>query len=303
MDWDDLRFALAIIRHGRLSAAARHLSVTQTTVARRLATLERGTGTRLVRRTADGYQLTQAGEAIRARIERIEAEVLAIERILHGQDPGLERPVRIHVCALLSAQLLPDLALRLAQHHPDVAIEVLPEKPEPDLARHETDVMVRMRSFDRAGVVMRRVGSLRFGLYVASAYLERFGFPDFRDRCGGHRLIGLLDDDQAPALAAWLAAVAAEAQVVLRANDSTTRLRAALAGAGLALLPCADADAARALRRLETPVPAPEADIWLAVHEDNRRTPRIRAVLDCVVAALSNETTMTQGAASLATHG
>jgi DNA-binding transcriptional LysR family regulator len=305
MDWDDLRFALAIIRHGRLSAAARHLSVTQTTVARRLATLERGAGVRLVHRGPEGYVLTELGEAIRARVERIEAEVLAIERMLHGQDTTLDRPVRMHSCDLLSMLLLPPLATRLAARHPDICIEALTGAPEPDLIRHEADVMIRMRGFERPSVVVRRVGALRFGLYAAQAYLERHGVPDFRDRCAGHRLIAPMEQNQAPPQAAWLSAVAAEAQTTLRADNVTALLRAAAAGAGLALLPCTEAETVRGLRRLEPPVPVPDAEIWLAVHEDNRRVPRIRAVLDSIadMLARNGEEPKPAGVLAVGHHG
>jgi DNA-binding transcriptional LysR family regulator len=76
LDWDDLRFFLAIARTGSLTAAARELRVTQSTVGRRLASLESSLGARLLHRTPDGYVLTLAGEAILAQAERMEAEAL-----------------------------------------------------------------------------------------------------------------------------------------------------------------------------------------------------------------------------------
>ncbi|MFY0537428.1 helix-turn-helix domain-containing protein [Nannocystis pusilla] len=47
LDWDDLRFFLAVARAGSFSAAARGLGVTQPTVGRRIAALERSLGARL----------------------------------------------------------------------------------------------------------------------------------------------------------------------------------------------------------------------------------------------------------------
>ena len=79
-DWDDLRLFLAVARAGGLSRAARQLRVDQTTVARRLATLEETLSTRLADRTPRGVHLTDAGHALLARAERIEAQVLAALR-------------------------------------------------------------------------------------------------------------------------------------------------------------------------------------------------------------------------------
>ena len=57
LDWDDLRFFLAIARLGNLSAAARELRVAQSTVGRRLASLESSLGVRLLNRLVkDNYE-------------------------------------------------------------------------------------------------------------------------------------------------------------------------------------------------------------------------------------------------------
>ena len=59
--WDDLRFVLALARHGTLTAAAASLGVSQPTVGRRLAVLERRMRTPLFERTPTGYRPSEAG--------------------------------------------------------------------------------------------------------------------------------------------------------------------------------------------------------------------------------------------------
>ncbi len=97
LDWDDLRFFLAVARTGSLSAAARDLRCTQTTVGRRPASIEARLGVRLLNRTPRDYVATPAGESIRQHTERIEIEALAIERIIAGQDMRLEGHVAVAV--------------------------------------------------------------------------------------------------------------------------------------------------------------------------------------------------------------
>ncbi len=65
LDWDDLRFFLAVARHRTLALAAKHLHVTQSTVSRHIVSLQESMGVRLLQRTAAGYVLTLAGESIR----------------------------------------------------------------------------------------------------------------------------------------------------------------------------------------------------------------------------------------------
>jgi len=58
MDWNDLRYFLAVARLGRLSPAARRLRVEHSTVARRIEGMERAMGTRLFDRHREGLMPT-----------------------------------------------------------------------------------------------------------------------------------------------------------------------------------------------------------------------------------------------------
>src|ERR1700722_15974689 len=64
VDWEDIRVFTALARHGSLSAAARALSITHATVARRISSLEEALGSKLVERRPDGYVLTSAGNRV-----------------------------------------------------------------------------------------------------------------------------------------------------------------------------------------------------------------------------------------------
>ena len=77
-DWNDLRHLLAVARHGSTLAAAKALQVNQSTVQRRLVALERVLDCSLVERHPTGYRLTEIGQQLRARAERVEQEAIAI---------------------------------------------------------------------------------------------------------------------------------------------------------------------------------------------------------------------------------
>lgn len=281
MDWDDLRFFLAVVRHKSLAGAAKHLHVTQSTVGRRLASLEARLGVRLVQRTIEGYVPTLAGEAIRAHVERVEAETHSVERAVGGLDTRLGGTVRVASTALLASHVLAPCAAALYTRHPEIRMELLSHIPAPDLAAREADVCLQLRRFDQSGLVVRRIGTLAFGLYASIAYLSRHDEPDPETGYAGHHLVTMVDESEIPEQASWLGEVAGRARVLLRTDSRETQLWAALQGGGLALLPRFRGDAEPALQRLETPSPAPAAEVWLAVHEDARRVPRVRAVLDC----------------------
>ncbi len=287
LDWDDLRFFLAVTRLRSLSAAARELRVTQSTVGRRLASLESGLGARLLHRTPEGYLPTLAGEAILGQAERVEAEVLAVERTVGGRDAQLEGVVRVTAVDTLVSHVLVPCFATLQAGSPEVALELVADVRHLSLSMREADIAVRLMPFEGHDLVVRRIGTLSFGLYASPAYLERHGEPDFGAGCAGHRLVNGLDGPEVPQLAGWLAEIAPRATVALRTDSPEAQLRAALNGAGIACLARLRGDAVgAALCRIEPPqAPTTAVGIWLAVHKDNRRLPRIRLVMDALVAA------------------
>ena len=292
LDWDDLRFFLAVARHRTLAAAAKHLHVTQSTVSRRLASLQEGMGVRLLQRTADGYVATLAGESIRAHVERVEAEALSVERVVAGQDARLEGVVRVAGAQLLTSHLLAPSFAALHSIHRGILIEALPALPGEPLATQEADIVVQLRRFEHHDLVVRNIGAIAFGLYACVAYIARQGVPDLGNGCAGHRLIALLDQQDHSGQAAWLAEHAGRAEVVLKADSYETQHWAAYCGGGLALLPRFRADAEPALRRIRVPVPVPAAEIWLGVHRENRQVPRVRTVLDIIAEAVRHRSVM-----------
>jgi DNA-binding transcriptional LysR family regulator len=109
LDWDDLRYFLALARHGTLSAAAHALSVSQPTMGRRLDALETRMGTKLFLRTPAGHALTAAGSEILRRVENLEREVVGIERVAVGRDAGERGLVRVTTTKWFAAAVLPSI--------------------------------------------------------------------------------------------------------------------------------------------------------------------------------------------------
>lgn len=286
LDWDDLRFFLAIARHRTLAAAARELRVTQSTVGRRLAALEASVGARLFHRAADGYALSLAGHAILANVERVEGEALHLERIVGGHDTRLAGVVRLAGSQLVTSHLVAPCLAELHARDRSVIVELLPQLSGEALVARETDIAVQMRPFEHPDLVVRKLGAIAFGLYGSHGYLERCGVPDTESGCTGHQLITLLDERELSQQAGWLSEHATRGVVVLRCDSHDTQHWATARGCGLAVLPRFRADAEPAMHRLAAHTAIPAADIWMGVHRENRDKPRVRAVLDCVAAAV-----------------
>jgi len=72
MDWDDYQYFLAVAGSGSVSAAARRLGQSHSTVLRRLDKLETALDVRLFERFQTGYVLTTHGEALRELLAPID---------------------------------------------------------------------------------------------------------------------------------------------------------------------------------------------------------------------------------------
>ncbi len=286
LDWDDLRFFLALTRHGSLSATAKVLHVAQSTVGRRLASLETSLGVRLLNRTPDGYVATLAGDGVRHRAEKLEEEALSLERDVGGRDTRMAGLVRVTCAETIATHILAPCFATLHQQHPDIMLELIPSPRELSLAMREADISVRLRHPDQHDLVVRRIGRLGFGLYGCPEYLARHPNMNFEEGCFGQQIITQSEDIQDASQTSWLTDMAPNARVTMQTSSHEAAVLAAVHGGGLACLACFRADHEPGLIRVDVPSAVPDAGIWLVVHQDNRQMPRIRVVLnhitDCV---------------------
>src|SRR5882724_10881688 len=219
VDWDDLRHFLAIARHGSLSAAARALKVTQSTMSRRLEAMEQRIGARLLNKTPAGYMLTPAGEAILGNVERIENEALAVERTITGKDVRLEGVVRITAVETFAVLVLMPIFAAFRQLYPGIAIELVVDTRSLSLSKREADIALRMARPTQHDLVARKVGEMAAGIYASPLYLERRGAPDFASGAPGHDVITVEADLAGLPDTEWFAGITRRAIVALRSNN------------------------------------------------------------------------------------
>ena len=277
LDWDDVRYFLAVARGGSLSAAAAALAVTQPTVGRRITAFERRLGAELFAATPSGQALTETGRKLLATAERMEVEALTVERVASGRDIGVRGRVRITSSEWLIERLLAPLVAPLLVEHAELEVELWADVRHLSLVRREADIALRPSRFDQGEVVERAVGFLGFGLYASDSYLLRHGMPDFGAECRGHRLVVMSEALHKVPDLDFLPKVAAAARVVARANSRETMAKLASAGVGLAVLPRFLGDGTPGLRHLPTPEAEPRRRLYLGYHSDSRATPRIKA--------------------------
>ena len=119
IDWDDLRFFLAVAAKGSISGAARDLRTTHSTVLRRLANLDEKLGARLFERLPAGYTMTAAGAQLRERLAGITQQIEAAQRQLSGLDTRPSGTLRVTSTDTLMQGLLVPLFAEFRKAQPE----------------------------------------------------------------------------------------------------------------------------------------------------------------------------------------
>jgi DNA-binding transcriptional LysR family regulator len=281
LDWDDLRYFLAVERTGTLARAASLLHINATTVGRRLAALEERAGARLFDRTPEGFVLTTAGRDLLPRAEQMEQQALAIEREIIGADQRLSGVVRVNATEMLATRFIAPQLPRFSEKHPGITVDLNCTPRSVRLARREADIALRLARPQEDDVVTRRLASIELRLYAAPRYLEERGVPpDPEHSLAGHDTILFADSRAFTLENEWFCARLDGARVVLRSDSVSSIYSAALSALGIALLPQAVADHEPGLRRLNTASSPEPRVVWQAVHSELQKSARVRVVLD-----------------------
>jgi DNA-binding transcriptional LysR family regulator len=279
-DWEDLRHFAALARHGGLSEAARQLKVDHATIGRRVAALEAALETRLVDRLPRKVSLTREGRAIAELAAQIEQGAFAVERAAKSMTARLAGKVQVSAPPAFASQFLAGQVARLRELHPGIQLVLSGDKRSVSLGRREADLAIRLSRPKEQGGVIRRIGSMAFGLYASHAYAQERAPEAFE-------FIGYDDDLDMLPQERWLHAFATGRPYVFRSNDIISLHMAARAGLGVALLPSYMAAPDASLACLSDPPDVVRRELWLVVHGDLRRSPPIRAVMDFLAATIS----------------
>jgi DNA-binding transcriptional LysR family regulator len=295
LDWNDLRSFLAIACERSLQGAARALGVNHSTVFRRLNALEARLGARLFDRSARGYALTAAGEQMLASAERVEDEILGLQRRLLGGDVRLSGTLRVTTTDTLVHGLLGPHLRAFQAAYPAIELELITGNAFFDLSKREADVALRPSRHPGDAMVGRRLAEIAVALYGGRDYLTARGRPPSSSALDGHAVIvGDASLGHLPATR-WLAERTPAGATVLRCNSWLSQLAAARAGLGLAALPCFLGDAAPELIRVLPPEPALAGELWLVTHPDLQRTARVRAFMETLARGLRRERALFEG--------
>jgi DNA-binding transcriptional LysR family regulator len=281
-DWEDLRYFLALARHGSLSAAARALKVSHATVARRVASLEAALQAPLFDRKADGYAPTAQGRRIEGLARTMEDAAQA-SADLAGPDAGLSGLVRLTMASSMAERFVVDRLGDFHKQHPGIDLEIIADSRVISLSRREADIALRFGRPKDSDLLARRLSSVAFSFYTSRSYAKMLG------RNPAPAMIGFDDENDFIADAAWLNREFPQARFIVRTNSQATQAAAARAGLGVAQLPLHVGANDPRLVPVTLSKKPPDREIWMLLRKDVARLPRVRAVADYLAAMFRRE--------------
>jgi DNA-binding transcriptional LysR family regulator len=279
MNWDNLKYFLAVAREGQFLAAARRSKVGQATLNRRITALEEELGAKLFERSTNGCALTALGQDLMAHAERVEAEALHFQRARSRRDGQVEGVLRIGAPDGFGVAFLAGKLGRLKQRHPNLVVQLVPVPRAFSLAQREADIAVTVSRPARGRLLMKKLTDYRLGLYAARSYLQRHRTPQSVEALPEHPYIGYVEDlIYAPELD-FSRELPVRWDQAIEVSGALGQFEAVRSGAGIGILHCFMADPETSLQRI---LPAVEItrSYWTVWHESLRDSARIRAAVD-----------------------
>jgi DNA-binding transcriptional LysR family regulator len=183
-DLDALMLFHQVVAAGSLTAAAARLRLAKSTVSRRLAQLERQAGAMLLKKTTRRLALTELGQVVHARCERIAVELEAARRETQRMRSDVQGALRVSMPLEFGNAWLGRHLAEFTRAHPAIALEIELTSRPADLIDEPIDIAIHVGRLRSSRLAHRRLATLERGVYASPAYLDRMGTPrsidDFR---------------------------------------------------------------------------------------------------------------------------
>jgi len=294
-DLNELKTFARVLALDSLSAAARDMGVGLAVVSKRLATLERRAGLRLINRTTRSLSATEEGWKLLAHIERVLEDLAAAESQLSNGRADPQGVVRVAAPISFGRRHVAPIVAALARRFPKLLFDLRLEDRLVDLIDERLDVAIRIGAVAPSSFMVRELAQNRRVLVASPAYLDRFGRPESPEAFGGHAFLRYDERDTPWRLdgpGGMVVSISAECR--LRANSGDVVHDWAIEGEGIMLKSWVDVAPDIQLGRLEHVLPAWGSEpvpVYALFPSGRMLAPKVRVLVDELARRLALKTT------------
>ncbi len=275
MEWDHLKAFEAVARLGSLTAAARALKLSQSTISRRLQRLEEDAESPLLIRSAP-VRLTDRGQALLAAVRPMVEAAMVAQSTLEDQ-PAVTGLVTIASVGEIVRWVLTERLPELYAQHPSLRVRLLADNEIVSLSAGEADLALRFARPERGDLATKKLNTQTYGFFVCQE-LELHQRLDWLGLAGSLASI----PEQRIARSAF-----ADRPARLLVEDVESLAIATAIGLGVAILPRdlalqyegvievqPEQVGAQMVGKLEP------RHLWMVVHRSKQHLPKVRAVIE-----------------------
>ena len=273
LNWDDIRYFLAVIEAGSVTAAAAELGVNHSTVSRRVSAFEAVLGTRLFDREPTGWAITSGGEDLLRSANEMAESVRILRRKVEGADKSLSGLIRITAPTLCFQHLIGSPLKAFSRKYPDIQVQLFATNEVLDLAYGDSDIALRITDDPPPNLVADRLATVAFEIYGSDELRQQL-------REDKHAVPAVTWIGDGKSIPPWISNNSANIQVKYRVSNVETMLEVARQGIGIAQLPCVVGDTEPNVRRIPDMVAQSGSGLWILSHVDLRLTARVRIFRD-----------------------
>jgi DNA-binding transcriptional LysR family regulator len=286
--FDAMNVFVRVVETGSLSAAARAIPMSLTSVSRHLSALEKQFGMQLLRRTTRHIALTNEGRLFFERAKSILADLDEVGTLLSAGQSEPAGRLRIAAPTLLGRTVIAPLLPFFLARHTAVSVELLLIDRAVNLVEEDIHLAIRVGRLPDSALVARKLGEVRMVVCAAPSYIERCGAPRSPDELRQHDCLVFSDQ---PGPVDWRfrsAGTRHSARITGRlwANALDVLAAAAIDGAGIVRAPswqvAADIECGR-LRRILQDYETMPAPVNVLFERARRTSPSVRAFLDYLI--------------------
>jgi DNA-binding transcriptional LysR family regulator len=286
-DWNQLNAFLETAETGSLSAAARKLGLTQPTLSRQVAAIERRLGVTLFERVGKSMALTPTGVDLLEHARAMGSAAEALSLAATGRSKAVGGVVSVSASDLIAVYLLPTLVRQLREQEPGIKIEVVATNALSDLLRREADIAIRNVKPEQPELIARLIGEATASFYASKEWVKTNGHPRTAKDSSQLSFIG---SDRSGLFLRYLqqhGLPLSEANFSCYADHSAAHLALVCEGMGIGAMMDKIALDTPGIVRVLDEVPPIHFPMWLVTHRELRTSRRIRIVFEALAKGLS----------------
>ena len=286
-DWNQAKAFLATAEEGSLSAAARALKLSQSTLSRQVEALEQELGLVLFERVGKGLELTPSGIELREHVRTMGDAANRVSLSAAGQSQSIEGSICISASELYAAHVLPRIVGKLRKLEPRICIEIVASNTASDLLRREADIAIRNFAPTEPDLIARKVKDVFLRLYATPDYLRSVGNPklpyDLRDA----EFISISNSGGFLKGLNTLGLNLTESNFPILTENILVMWECVKSGLGIGILDDTIGDAEILVRRALPDLEPLVLPVWLVAHRELNTSRRVRVVFDLLAAELT----------------